>query len=149
MTSRRLSSTLLTAILATMGFLFLLPGPTMAQEEERVDMERAAKGRVSYRLWCTTCHGENAEGDGPIAEHLRPSPANLTLLSQRNRGEFPAERVRRILEGREPVEGHGSSDMPTWGDAFKVVHEEGGEEAVRIKINALAHYLRSIQAGEG
>jgi mono/diheme cytochrome c family protein len=149
MTCRHLLNTLLTAILTTFGFLFLLPGPTMAQEVLKVDEGPIKVGESLYRGYCTNCHGEYGKGDGPLAEPLRVVPANLTLLSQRTRGEFPAEKVLRILDGREKVGAHGSKDMPTWGDAFLVVDAEWGEEAVRTKITALAHYLRSIQAGEG
>ena len=83
-----------------------------------------------------------------MAEYLIPVPANLTLLSQNEGGTFYFGRVTAKIDGREVVKGHGSKDMPIWGDAFKVVDEEGGEEAVRRKIDALAHYLRSVQAGK-
>jgi hypothetical protein len=137
------------AILATIGFLFVLPAQTMAQVEEMVDMELAERGRVSYRFYCRTCHGESAEGDGPIAEQLRSLPADLTMLSQRNRGDFPTERIRQILEGQIEVKGHGSGDMPVWGDAFLKADESRTGETVEDRILALTHYLWSIQADGG
>ena len=83
-----------------------------------------------------------------MAEDLNPNPADLTTLSAKAGGQFYFGRVTAKIDGREKVKGHGSKDMPVWGEAFKVVDEEGGEEAVREKISALAHFLRSLQAVE-
>ena len=44
---------------------------------------------------------------------------SATRLAQRNKGRFDAEKVQRIIDGRDPVKGHGGPDMPVWGDAFK------------------------------
>ena len=140
---------LFTYILAVALLATLCPmgaGVALAQDEEKLDSSKAAEGQALFRAWCRTCHGENAKGDGPMAEHLSPKPADLTLLSQRSGGHFYFGRVREKIDGRDKVKGHGSRDMPVWGEAFRVLDEEGGEEAVRDKITALVHYLASIQA---
>jgi hypothetical protein len=36
--------------------------------------------------------------------------------------------------------------MPVWGDAFSRAREGASEEAVKIRIDALVSFLRSIQA---
>ncbi len=118
------------------------------EHEEPVDPGKISQGRNLFRAWCRSCHGPEAEGDGPMAEYLKPEPANLTLLSEKEGGTFYFGRVTAKIDGRDKVKGHGSKDMPIWGEAFLVVDEEGGEEAVREKINAVAHFLRSIQATE-
>lgn len=106
----------------------------------------AAKGRVTFRLSCASCHGQAATGDGPVAEYLKVPPANLTTLSARNGGEFPAERVRATIDGRETVRGHGSRDMPVWGEVFTDSH---GEDEANAKIDELVAFLRTIQAKDG
>ncbi len=145
---RRLSAGVLApALLAALTLI----GPGMAganEAEEQHDPGKIGQGRTLFKSWCRSCHGESAKGDGPVAEYLAPKPADLTLLSQKEGGNFYFGRVTAKIDGRELVKGHGSKDMPVWGDAFKVLDEEGGEEKVRQKINALAHFLRSIQAAD-
>ncbi len=142
---RRLSAGLLaTALLA--GLALMGAGAAMAQDEEPLDHGKVSQGRNLFRAWCRSCHGAEAEGNGPMAEYLSPKPADLTQLSEKEGGHFYFGRVEAKIDGREKVKGHGSKDMPVWGEAFAVLDEEGGEEAVRKKINSLAHFLRSIQA---
>ncbi len=137
------AATLLTGLLSIAG-IASAQGETQVADEA-IDYGKISQGRSLFKAWCRTCHGDGAKGDGPMAEYLSPKPADLTLLSQRAGGHFYFGRVKAKIDGREKIRGHGSKDMPVWGEAFLVVDEEGGEEAVREKIEALAHYLRSIQ----
>ncbi len=105
-------------------------------------------GESLFRAYCRSCHGPTAEGDGPLAESLRVEPANLTLIAQRNGGEFPFAQVATKIDGTEKVHGHGPSDMPVWGEVFTKVGDDAGGEGVHDKVLALAHYLRSIQVSE-
>jgi hypothetical protein len=61
-----------------------------------------------------------------------------------NGGVFPAERVGRIVDGRD-VESHGDRDMPVWGDAFKATGGGHSEQTVRSRIKAIVDYLVSVQ----
>ncbi len=106
----------------------------------------ASIGRDTFRSHCATCHGIDARGEGPLAEHLRVPPANLTLIAQRNGGEFPDQEVHKMIRGDREVRGHGSSDMPVWGDVFSKSDRESAPEEVERKIADLVAYLRSIQA---
>ena len=121
--------------------LFLFSAGALAAEEP--DPGKAALGKHLYRSYCSACHGENAEGDGSIAEMLTVPPADLTVLTKNNDGQFPTERTRKIIDGREKVKGHGTGEMPAWGDAFQAISE--GEEAVAAKIDKLVNFLMSIQ----
>jgi mono/diheme cytochrome c family protein len=120
----------------------------------QADEDRAffiAKGRVTYRVYCINCHGPKGMGDGSLAELLTTKPANLTQLTQRNKGKFPAERVRDIIDGRTGVRAHGMQEMPVWGDVFQTSSLEPsgddleGNERARRKIHELVLYLESIQ----
>ncbi len=84
--------------------------------------------------YCATCHGTGAKGDGPLAEMLKKRPADLTLFARNNNGIYPADMVGRIIDGRQPLAGHGGKDMPTWGDAFK--ESGGGSDEVAVKAPA-------------
>jgi len=103
-------------------------------------------GSVSFRTYCATCHGADARGDGPMTDNLRVRPPDLTLIARRNEGRFPADNVRRIIDGRSPLKGHGGPEMPVWGDAFRSSSDAYSEARVAEKINALVEYLKSIQA---
>ena len=87
----------------------------------------------------------SAKGNGPLATQLRKAPADLTLFAKNNKGTFPAELVAKIIDGREPVNGHGGGDMPVWGDAFSRSLEDADPESVKQKIQALVGYIESIQ----
>lgn len=113
------------------------------------EQEVAAAGRPLYEDNCMVCHGHNARGDGPMVTFgllTMPAP-DLTLLSKKHNGEFPFWKIYRVIDGRENVKGHGTTDMPMWGDEFRL--EAGGgtmlQTEVRGKILALVYYLQSIQ----
>lgn len=102
-------------------------------------------GSTLYGTYCASCHGPSARGDGPLADAMRRRPPNLTEILKRNNGVFPRELIFRVIDGREPVRGHGGPDMPVWGDAFKRSIDVGGEEAVKNRIQAIVDYLETIQ----
>jgi mono/diheme cytochrome c family protein len=103
-------------------------------------------GGSIFKTYCASCHGPEANGDGPLAQQLRTAPPDLTRLAQRNKGRFDADKVHRIIDGRDPVKGHGGPDMPVWGDAFKESREGYSESKVKSRIAALVEYLASIQS---
>jgi mono/diheme cytochrome c family protein len=76
-------------------------------------------GSDVFKDYCAVCHGTSAKGDGPLAGHMKRRPPDLTVLAKQNGGVFPSEQVRKIIDGRQPVPGHGGPDMPVWGNAFK------------------------------
>jgi mono/diheme cytochrome c family protein len=106
---------------------------------------------VQFGLYCAGCHGEKGVGDGPIVDTLEKKPADLTLLSQRNGGVFPRERVLRVIDGREEVKQHGTRDMPVWGEWFKLEAEDGlggaevSEKVVQGRIEKMVDYLETLQ----
>lgn len=98
-----------------------------------------------YRLYCSSCHGASAEGDGPIGDALRYRPADLTRIAKRAKGTFDRSKVHQMIDGRVPVKGHGGPDMPLWGDAFKRSGDGYSEAAVRDRIGAIVEHLESMQ----
>jgi mono/diheme cytochrome c family protein len=102
-------------------------------------------GSELFKRYCASCHGSSAKGDGPIANALRYRPADLTQVAKRNHDSFDVEKVHRMIDGRDPVKGHGGPDMPLWGDAFKRSGDGYSEDAVKARIDALVEYLQTIQ----
>ena len=131
--------------------LLLLPWftpSTVAQEEGSGFL--AANGRTTFRLYCANCHGSDGEGHGNIAKFLTVEPPDLTQIGRRHDG-WPAERLYRIIDGREEVRTHGGREMPIWGDVFRnplsdeMVREEGEENRADRKIRELVLFLRTLQ----
>ena len=110
----------------------------------RLDAAAAAKGKVTYGRYCVSCHGPQAKGDGPLARDLRVAVPDLTTLAQRSGGKFPNDRVVQVIQDGATVRGHGTADMPAWGDAFKKT-KGTGEATVDAAIKHLSQYLRTLQ----
>lgn len=103
-------------------------------------------GAYAYKTYCASCHGADGKGEGPMAESLRFRPVDLTLIAKKNGGTFPADRVHRIVDGRNPLKGHGGPDMPIWGDAFKNAETGYDDAHVKAKVQSVVDYLKTIQA---
>jgi mono/diheme cytochrome c family protein len=119
-------------------------GLSLAQEEQII-----ARGQLHYQRYCSACHGEQGKGNGPVAEYLKVTPADLTQLSKQNGGHFPFWRVYRIVDGREAVRGHGTREMPIWGEEIRVDAREAvprlQEDLVAGRLWQMISYLQSIQ----
>jgi hypothetical protein len=72
---------------------------------------------------------------------------DLTGIARRNGGEFPSEKVFRIIDGQWELPAHGSRPMPLWGYDF--YGDEGSDEEehhqATARIDSLVSYLASIQ----
>lgn len=113
---------------------------------ETPDPEAIARGKLTYRVYCSNCHGREAEGDGELAELLIVEPADLTRIKARYDGEFPEDWISRKIDGREKVRGHGMEEMPVWGLTFRDRSRPSDqEEEVKAKIHELVAFLMSIQ----
>lgn len=108
-------------------------------------------GKREYMANCAACHGVSGKGDGPYKNELKRSATDLTTLSKRNNGVFPVARMYEVIDGEGP--GHGSRDMPIFGQDYKVKAGEyfvdvpyDSEAYVRMRILSLIEYLSRIQA---
>ena len=114
---------------------------------ERHDPTSARQGKVTYVRYCVSCHGLQGRGDGSLARDLAVPVPDLTTLASRSGGAFPLARVKRIITQGEPLRGHGTADMPAWGDAF--TKTEGiAVPTIDAAISNLSHYLWSLQREE-
>jgi hypothetical protein len=130
--------------------MLLLAALSMMTGSARAD-DLTRSGEADFTMYCADCHGEDARGNGPRAFGLSVPPPDLTRLAERHNGTFPREQVTALIDGRASLSGHGSREMPVWGNWFKIEAEEGlggaegGEGSIRKRINALVDYLISIQ----
>ena len=96
-----------------------------------------------FRMYCATCHGPDGKGAGPVAPALKVAPPDLTVLSRRQNGVFPAVEVETIITGPVAVAAHGSDEMPIWGVIFRALDASDARAKARIK--NLVEHIRSIQ----
>ena len=104
-------------------------------------------GAQLFAQFCASCHGATAHGDGPVAATLRPHVPDLTRIAVRRGGAFPAEEVRRIIDGQALQAAHGTREMPVWGWEFYGYRGEDPARRRRVEelLGRLVDYLRSIQ----
>ena len=104
-------------------------------------------GRHVYYRHCATCHGYWGDGQGYLAPLLVSTPADLTQIAARRKGVFPAREIAQIIDGRQGLPGHGSREMPIWGQRLghTLTSAPDSETAVRGEILLLVEYLRALQ----
>lgn len=108
-------------------------------------VQAVASGEELFLSYCAICHGTDGAGGGPMTEHLKLPPADLTQIAARRAGNYPAEQIYQIIDGRVPVAGHGTGDMPIWGNTLKESEKLKNEKQVRQSIDNLVEYLKTIQ----
>lgn len=134
------TGTLALALAASLGAASVLHA-----QETSESIVTESSGPALYKGYCSSCHGASAKGNGPLAHALRFQPADLTLIAKRAQGKFERDKVHRMIDGRDPVKGHGGTDMPLWGDAFKRSGSGFSEQAVSRRIDILVEYLEGLQ----
>ena len=135
------------ASLAAVVPLSVGAAPAQSPQQAQDDKEaRVVRGGRMYEIYCASCHGASAKGNGPVAEALKTKPADLTQIRQRNGGAFPTDRVAAFIDGRLVARGHGPGSMPVWGLSFRIEgRDQDQERQVRETIRDLVAYLESIQ----
>ena len=124
--------------------LVLFGGLAYAQttvKREPIRPTSAGNPQQMFDSYCAVCHGKDGKGNGPAASALKKQPADLTRISARNGGAFPATHVQRFIEGLDEVPAHGSRDMPMWGDLFRALDRD----TAQMRIAGLTDYLKSLQ----
>lgn len=105
-------------------------------------------GKTEYDTSCANCHGSTGKGDGVLARHLVKAPTDLTTLSKRNGGIFPAQRAWETIDGRTSTDigAHGTREMPLWGHIYRSEDSQYQPDWVaRNRMAALLDYLARIQ----
>lgn len=111
-----------------------------------------ALGEATFMSSCAGCHGEAADGDGPMTEILTVPVPDLTRLSERNGGVFPWLRVIHVIDGTTGLRAHGGP-MPVFGAIFEgdtaVADAPDGTPVIASRrILAVADYLASVQVAD-
>lgn len=126
--------------------LGLMVGSGLRAEEPK---DEFALGKAEYLAACAACHGEAADGNGPIATMFKSPVPGLTDIAKRHDGVFPFLDIFHIVDGRTEVRAHGNP-MPVFGNRYSTEAGEhgtlfGSETQVRGRVTELVLYLESIQ----
>jgi mono/diheme cytochrome c family protein len=124
----------------------LAVGATPRQAAEKTKPEPliySVKGPELFRTYCATCHGLDGKGGGPMASSLKATVPDLTVLTKKNQGQFPTQRVRQVIAGGQLPASHGSGEMPVWGPIFHQI--ENDQDLGNVRLENLVKYLQSIQ----
>ncbi len=141
--------------IATLGILVgaLISGGRAGGQSQAPDKDAQAQGIAHtyslagpemYKTWCASCHGLDGKGNGPVAGALKKAPTNLTQLSKKNAGKFPADHVREYIDGRGKANpAHGTREMPVWGEALASI--DASAVGISFRVNTLTSYLETLQ----
>jgi len=101
---------------------------------------RTIDGETVFRAYCSSCHGENAQGGGPARSYLEMSAPDLTQLQVRE-GKLDHGSLERRIAGRGDRELH---VMPAWESILERTYSDRPREL--LMLHNLARYIESIQA---
>ena len=106
-------------------------------------------GRESYVQYCSSCHGADGRGGGPVAQALKAPPPDLMKISTRREGRFDAKLVASLIDGRDMPAVHGTREMPIWGDWLmdeaSLGTADSAEKEVEQRVMSLVKYLKELQ----
>jgi hypothetical protein len=83
--------------------------------------ELIAQGKELFKANCTSCHGDNGQGDGPTAPTLNPKPRNFLLLDGWKNGSKVSQIYKTLQDG---IAGSGmaSYNYLSPEDRFGLIH---------------------------
>lgn len=89
------------------------------------------QGKSVYESRCLHCHGENANGKGLLIEHLKVTPADLTMMCMGQNKSCVTDRVLKAVLGRHEV---GGKKMPLLKDYLSVEEVYQLSEYLKTKV---------------
>jgi mono/diheme cytochrome c family protein len=105
------------------------------------------QGQQVYLRYCSSCHGKDGRGNGPVAAYLKVKVPDLTLLKKNNKGVYPLDYVMSTIDGRRAVRAHGDRQMPVWGEVFReeVAKDKYKELTTLLTAKLIAEYVATLQ----
>jgi len=99
-----------------LGLLLL----SVASPAALADKNVSDSAKADFVSYCASCHGVDGKGNGPLAPTLKVAPSDLTVISKKNKGNFPYTMIRKTIESTELglARAHGPREMPVWGPVF-------------------------------
>lgn len=130
------------AVLLSLTYPIGRAGAQQAPKPAASSTSTELSGEEIFKSYCATCHGSDAKGKGPMAAVLKVPPPDLTTLSRRNNGKFPADQIASVLKNGVDLPSHGTAEMPIWGSTFADIKTH---RVVTMRVTEMIRYLQSIQ----
>lgn len=102
-------------------------------------------GKIFYMQHCSSCHGQEGHGNGPVSRYLNVKVPDLTLIKKNNNGIYPLDKVMWAIDGRGDVRAHGEREMPVWGEIFIIEEQRSPQRARESKAKLIAEYIGKLQ----
>ena len=122
----------------------------IARPQEKREQKAVARqasltsGKETFLKYCASCHGETGTGNGPVAVALKPPPSDLTMVSKRHEGKYPAGYIAAVLKFGRSLASHGSDEMPVWGARFREL-DPARDQTGQQHIDDVVAYIASLQ----
>jgi mono/diheme cytochrome c family protein len=135
-----------------LGTLVVAAGLCLAQTDQQpvvkqapIKQTSAASGKEMFTQYCAPCHGVDGKGNGPAASAMKVPPTDLTQLTRKHDGKYPANSVASVLKFGNGPGAHGSADMPVWGPLFQSL-DKFHDTGVQQRISNIVNYIETLQA---
>ena len=102
-------------------------------------------GKIFYMQHCSSCHGQEGHGNGPVSRYLNVKVTDLTLIKRNNNRIYPLDKVMWAIDGRGDVRAHGDREMPIWGEIFIIEEQRSPQRARESKAKLIAEYIGKLQ----
>jgi mono/diheme cytochrome c family protein len=135
--------------------LKLLPALMLILSSAASADDAVLQAKEDFVSLCAPCHGPDGTGNGPKAEQLGRKPADLSHITARHGGRYPEQLIFGTIAGLDMPDGHGTREMPIWGDVFvtegvgastKVEDAMKASDDASRRIMALVRYVEQLQA---
>ena len=123
------------------SLIFLISG---ASHATALSAETDA-GKLFYIQHCSSCHGQEGHGNGPVSRYLNVKVPDLTLIKKNNNEIYPLDKVMWAIDGRGDVRAHGDREMPIWGEIFIIEEQRSPQRARESKAKLIAEYIGKLQ----
>ncbi len=116
-----------------------------AQDQSPRKLIPSLNGKELFEAYCASCHGRDLKGQGPVAASLKNPVPDLTTLTKRGKGKFPAADLEKMILGEAEFRlVHGTREMPVWGPVFHRV--ENDQDFALVRVRRLVEFIRTKQA---
>jgi mono/diheme cytochrome c family protein len=123
---------------------FLIAGCSVAQDSSPRKLIASLDGKDLFAAYCASCHGMEGKGNGPVAAALKKGVPDITTITKRNKGVYPADKLQPMILGEGKLAAaHGSREMPVWGPLFRPV--ENDKDFGMVRARNLVEYIRTLQ----
>ena len=106
-----------------------------------------ANGEATFDRLCAECHGVGGQQGAQFVSAVEPAAPDLRRIASRRKDGFNRDEVAEWIEGSLIPRGHGSLEMPVWGERLSDEYSRysNTDELVGATLDPVLAFLSSIQ----